>query len=106
MRHGQGTIAGNRRFLEKRSIVGPSGTTEIVHVNVPIDAILCSIKTGAVDVWFGAFGKDVGSAPDLHFGQVNQPVWVPIPRGQYEFTLVASGFGTIVATFWFAEIDF
>lgn len=104
MRHGQGTLAGNRRFLDRAVINGPQGTTTISHVNVPINAILCSVKSGAVDLWFGAFGKDVGSAPDLHFGQTNAPVWVPIPTGQYEFTLVAAGAGTNVATVWFAEV--
>ena len=82
------TDTSNIHLLERVIVYGANGTTIRVSPNRPVSLIVCSVKIGAVAVWFGS--NALGLVPDLWFGQVNRPVALPIPCGQYEFLVVAS----------------
>lgn len=83
----RGTDTSNTRLVERAILLGPLGTTVRVQPNRAVSLIVCSIKQGAVGVWFGS--NNAGLVPDLFFNQAAFPVWVPIPAGVYEFCLVA-----------------
>lgn len=82
------TTTSNVHLVDSRKVTGVYGTSYQVRPNRRVSLIICSVKQGAVEVWFGT--QALGSVPDLWFGQTNRPVQVDIPEGQYEFTLVAA----------------
>lgn len=57
--------------------------------NRNLTVIIASVQGGGIDVWFGVVNGE--GTPDLHFGQVNHPVTVPLPEGTTELTLVGVG---------------
>ena len=83
------TYTSNVNLVDRTILQGSFGAQRRMQPNRRVSMVLCSVKSGAVDIYFGSFA-DTGQVPDLHFGQVNKPEWVPIPCGQYEFVLVAS----------------
>lgn len=52
-----------------------------------MDGVIVSVKCGNVDLWFGEFSGDRPLVPHLHFGQVNHPVWIPVPEGVMTITV-------------------
>lgn len=85
------TDTSNVRLIEKVYVQGALGAFLTTQPNRAVSMILCSVKQGAVDIFFGSYGDGDGRlVPDLHFGQTNRPVWVPLPCQQYEFTIVAA----------------
>jgi len=92
----RGTDTSNIRMVERVIVQGPPGASQTVQPNREVCLIVCSVKQGGVDVFFGSGPTGGRLAPDLHFGQSNRPVCVPIPCGQYEFTVVALGPDSLV----------
>ncbi len=87
---GRSTDTSNTHLVELVRLYGPPGTQQIVKPNRLVSFILVSVRQGAVDIYVGG-GAVAGLVPDLHFGQSGRPIEVPIPCGQYEFTIVAAG---------------
>jgi len=83
------TYTSNVNLVDKTIIQGSFGTQRRLQPNRRVSLVVCSVKCGAVDLYFGSFA-DPAAVPDLHFGQTNKPEWTPIPCGQYEFVIVAS----------------
>jgi len=83
------TDTSNARLAEKRQVYGPLGTREVWQPTLQVSALLVSVKSGAVDIFYGG-GGDGRLVPDLHFGQTNRPVWVPYTGGAGDFELVAA----------------
>lgn len=73
----------NRNRCDIQALQGPDGTTGRVSVPRDCSMVLVSVKSGNVDLWFGEFTGDTPLCPHLHYGQTNEPVWVPIPDGVY-----------------------
>jgi hypothetical protein len=83
------TYTSNTNLVDKTTIEGAGGITKLLRPNRRVSLIVCSVKQGAIDVYFGS-SPEINSVPDLHFGQTNRPVPVPIPCGQYEFSIVCA----------------
>lgn len=90
------TDTSNIRLAEQVYLQGDIGAFKYLQPNRQVSLVMCSVKTGSVDLFIGSNPVTV-SAPFLHFGQVNMPVWVPIPLGTYEFTAVAASNGTVAS---------
>lgn len=76
----------NRHNCDIRPLQGPDQT--VIRIDVPrdMDGVIVSVKCGNLDLWFGEFTGDRPLVPHLHFGQINHPVWIPIPSGCYTIT--------------------
>ena len=98
----QSTDSSNVHLIDGIRFQDPPGTQKRLTPNRLASFLLVSVKQGGVDVFFG--GGDPGGrlCPDLHFGQTNAPVWVPLPLGQFELTCVAVGATglTVLASVW------
>lgn len=88
---------GNRTFFE-RVLIPPiiGARVQYQPSNRELSQIVASVQAGGVNVWFGIV--DGQGTPDLHFGQTNAPVWVPLPSGTTSLTLVALGPATPAVT--------
>jgi hypothetical protein len=92
--------ANNPRLYERAYVNGASGETVRLSINRPITHIICSVKQGAIDIYFG--GEPQGRiVPDYHFGQTNKPEVVPFTGAPGDVYLVASGIGPNVASVFF-----
>lgn len=80
------TLASNVNLIDWRRLLGANGTEGKFELPRDAGLILVSVKRGSVDLWFGNFLGSGELVPHLHFGQGNEPVWVPIPRGTYAIT--------------------
>lgn len=83
------TYTSNVNLVDRTTIEGARGVTKLLRPNRRVSLIVCSVKTGAIDIYFGS-SPEINSVPDLHFGQTNRPIPVPIPCGQYEFSIVCA----------------
>lgn len=83
------TYTSNVNLVDKVTIQGARGVIRFLRPNRRVSLIVCSVKQGAIDVYFGS-SPEIDAVPDLHFGQTNRPVCVPIPCGQYEFSIVCA----------------
>lgn len=83
------TYTSNVNLVDKTTIQGARGVIKLLRPNRRVSLIVCSVKQGAIDIYFGS-SPEINSVPDLHFGQTNRPVSVPIPCGQYEFSIVCA----------------
>lgn len=81
----------NPRLWERAYIIGEFGYYQVVNINRPISIIVCSVKAGAIDIFFG--NPRGRLAPDFHFGQTNKPEWVPYNGAPGEVYIVADGVG-------------
>lgn len=88
------TDTSNIHLLESAIVYGAPGKAITVQPNRPVTWLLVSVCQGGVDIYIGATAG--GLVPHYHFGQTNKPEWVPVPTGQYCFTLVAVGPPTTV----------
>ena len=79
----------NVNLIDTVIISGENGFQVRRQPNRRVSMIVVSVCEGAVNVFFGSMAID-NATPHLHFGQVNEPSWVPIPCGQYEFVFVAA----------------
>ena len=79
----------NVNLIDTVMISGDNGFQVRRQPNRRVSMIVVSVCEGAVNVFFGSMAID-NATPHLHFGQVNEPSWVPIPCGQYEFVFVCA----------------
>jgi hypothetical protein len=82
------TDTSNVRMLERIIVHGAQGVSVLSQPNRLVTMILCSVQQGAVSVYFGS-NPVLSAPPDLYFAITGLPWWVPVPAGQYEFTMVA-----------------
>lgn len=94
----RGNFAGNFCLLGMETFQSPQNTVKVLRLQRPLNLLIVSVTTGAVDVWFGEYSGSQPTTPHLHFGQTNTPVWLPLPEMITDLTLVASGLGTNKAT--------
>ena len=82
------TNTSNVNLVDTVKVSGAIGKSYQVRPNRPVCLIVCSVKQGSVDIFFGTSAE--GAVPELHFGQTNKPEPIPIPLMQGEFTVVCS----------------
>lgn len=75
-------------MLERITVQGAQGVSVLSQPNRPVSVLICSVKQGAVSVYFGS-NPVLSAPPDLFFAIGGFPMWVPLPAQQYEFTIVA-----------------
>lgn len=80
------TFASNVNFIDWRRLFGDNGTEGVFEVPRDASMICVSVKRGSIDLWFGNFLGSREFVPHLHFGQSNEPHWIPIPIGTYAIT--------------------
>lgn len=78
----------NPRLYERVYINGAIGTKQTVNVNRPISWVICSIKSGAVDIFVGEPSGRI--VPELHCNQVGMPVPIPFTGSPGQYSVVAS----------------
>lgn len=81
---------GNKRFCERvQAPATVGGRVQYQPSNRTLTDLVVSVQAGGVDIWLGLV--DGQGIPDLHFGTVNHPVWVPLPPGVTSLTLIGIG---------------
>ena len=81
----------NRTYFSINPITAPSGRDGKIECPRDCNVIIVSVKSGALDVWFGEFTGIAPLAPHLHFGQANWPQEIPVPEGVTTVTWRTAG---------------
>lgn len=91
--------ANNPRLFEACFVTGAAGEAFKVNLNRPVTLIVCSVKQGAVDIYFGSPNGRL--VPNFHFGQTNRPEAIPYTGAPLEVYCVAAGAGNTLAVVYF-----
>lgn len=86
-----GWPSGNVTLIDQAVFQSAPGEVKTMNLQRPINLLVVSVKQGGVDIWLGNYGTGVPSAPHLHFGQTNTPVWIPIPETLTDLTIKSFG---------------
>lgn len=75
---------------------GPAQAAKIDFSQMKVNALLVSVISGTVNLWFGDYTANVSSPPHGQFSALGAPSQLMLPLGGYVFTLASLGGAAVV----------